>query len=76
MDQKFPPCDLGGVDRYDTAREPEICGTLSLMNGSPIGAAGDDGKWQITVQAPDNGKGDKLALDDFQLHIMAVGQPA
>ena len=74
--QTLPSCDLGRVERWDIGREPEVCGSLSLLNGSPIGTPGDGGKWEITIKAPQQIDSSALKLEDFQLHIMVVGQPS
>lgn len=58
VQQKFlPEILLGRIDAENSNRDPEIVGTNSLRNASPVGdeAAGDDGKWTIalsTMTAP------------------------
>jgi hypothetical protein len=76
FDQAFPACHLGRVEQWGSAREPEVCGTVSLMNGSPIGVLGEEERmWEVTIHAPDHLDEEKLELEDFQMQIMMVGRP-
>lgn len=71
----LPRLTLGRVEDRMACRNPEIVGTSSHINASPISASSDDGRWKIEVK-PANSDASKVdKIDDIQLEIYLVGQP-
>lgn len=67
----MPSCTLGRVVNIGIGRDPEICGAVSLMNGSPIAESG--AAWSVHVQLSDKAVFDDI--DDLFLEIQVSGQP-
>lgn len=67
IDQKnVPSCVLGRVDSISSPREVELCGAVSLMNTSPIGASSDP-LWTLRVISISDE--DLSHLDDIYLEL-------
>ncbi|CAG9166132.1 hypothetical protein [Cupriavidus pampae] len=71
--REIPPCVLGRVADRGSAREPEICGAISLMNASPIGEPGPSGLFTIDVQRITDD--DKTSIADILLEVIVSAQP-
>ncbi|WP_116894802.1 hypothetical protein [Pseudomonas savastanoi] len=67
----MPSCTLGRVVNIGIGRDPEICGAVSLMNGSPIAESG--AAWSVHVQLSDITMFDEI--NDVFLEIQVSGQP-
>lgn len=72
----LPSCLIGKVENRNSFRAMEYCGTVSLMNASPIGQSNNaGGLWRISVIKPDSNSEIFSAIDDIILEINVVGQP-
>lgn len=72
VDQPLPVCRLGRVTVRNANRAPEIGGTISLMNASPIGASG--AKWGARVTAA-NPAALTAKAAELTIELALVGQP-
>lgn len=74
IDQRqMPHCTLGAVRYFGLGREPEVAGTVSLMNASPWGINSDAGLWSMKLL---HAFGPPLSNDDdLILEIRLTGQP-
>lgn len=70
--EDVPPCTLGRVESFAMPHEPEICGAISLLNVSPIGANSERGSWVLTIK-PINGN--KLSdIHDLYVNVLVSAQ--
>jgi hypothetical protein len=49
VEQSLPTCQMGRIRHANSQRPPEIVGTNSLRNASPIGRSGAAGLWTISI---------------------------
>lgn len=48
-DQSLPPCFLGRIESNNSNRIPEVGGTVSIRNFSPLGGDGEAGTWEVDL---------------------------
>jgi hypothetical protein len=74
---KRPSCLLGRVENRRVARPPEICGTTSWLNASPIGKRTQEGQWSLEIFKPDGAHAETFShLEDVVLELLVAGIPA
>jgi hypothetical protein len=73
IDQEaLPSAYLGRVEASSSNRAPEIVGTISLKNASPISADGQQGHWKVQIAAAG---GSLKGLSDIYLELNVSGTP-
>jgi len=74
---KRPSCLLGRLENRRVARPPEIGGTTSWLNASPIGVRNQDGLWSLEIFKPAGAHSESFAhLEDMVLELLVAGIPA
>ena len=69
-------CLLGRVENHRSARPPELCGTATLRNASPVGRSNLGGLWSLEIVKPVGATSESFGhLEDVILEISAVGVP-
>ncbi|MCF0069765.1 hypothetical protein LZD49_04730 [Dyadobacter sp. CY261] len=72
----LPSCLIGKVENRNSFRVMEYCGTVSLINASPIGQPDNqDGLWKIAIETPTKNNEIFADIDDIVLEIVVVGHP-
>lgn len=79
LDQSdLPTCAFGRVDLKGSARQPEVCGLISLLNASPVSPADvplDKQQWQFHLVGL-GGKMEEIAgIGDILIELNIVARP-
>ncbi|MEI2767729.1 MAG: hypothetical protein V9E86_04340 [Nitrosomonas sp.] len=74
---EIPSCKLGRIDSKFSHRIPDVYGSVSLSNASPISAdKTTESSWKLTLNVPELRYFDsKLKINDVQLELLFMGQP-
>jgi hypothetical protein len=75
--QKLPGVHLGRVEPRTAVRPPEMAGTATIRNASPIGDPDSlDGRWRVHAQLhPAFGAGPPGQVDDIHLELCVAAIP-
>ena len=75
VQEMLPGCRLGRVESRQSTRQPEVAGSISLMNASPISGDGENGSWTIIVKAPKSDRKPLKGLQDAHIELLLAGRP-
>jgi len=64
---------FGRVEGRDSLRMPEVLGSTSHINSSPLSADSDEGYWKLTLEHTGLTNAERYPVNDIQLELFLVG---